>query len=129
MHFAYLRDPLFLVCVAIYFLHRALAAYDLSAPLLRGYLNDVICAAFWVPIMLAGERALGLRATDGPPLPHEVAIPVVIWAFVFEVLLPRIETFRGLAIADPLDVVCYAGGALAAMVWWNWWYKAPAAAN
>jgi hypothetical protein len=123
-----LRDPLFVACVAIYFVHRALAAYDLSTPLLRGYLNDVICAAFWVPIMLAGERWLGLRATEGPPLPHEVAIPVVIWALVFEVILPQTATFHGLAIADPVDVVCYAAGALGAMAFWRWWYTSPSPA-
>jgi hypothetical protein len=125
MRFGYLKDPLFLACVAIYFAHRGLAAYGLSLPLLKAYLNDVICAAFWVPIMLAGERLLGVRATDGPPQPHEVAIPILIWAIVFEVVLPRLELFRDRAIADPLDVPAYTSGALGAMLFWRWWYGAP----
>jgi hypothetical protein len=121
-----LRDPLFLVCFALYFVHRAAAAYGYSTPLLQAYFNDVICAAFWVPIMLAGERALGLRRHDDPPWPHEVVIPVLVWAIVFELWLPYTQMFRGLAIADPVDVACYAGGALAAMLCWRWWYAAPA---
>ena len=50
--FAYLRDPLFLVCFIAYWIHSGLVAHGTSTPLFRNHLNDLICVPFWVPIML-----------------------------------------------------------------------------
>ena len=122
MPFAYLRDPLFLACFFAYWVHKLLANYGYSTPLLRSYLNDVICIPFWIPIMLWAQRVLRLRNHDGPPQPHEIVIPLVIWAAVFEVILPATSTFHGKAVPDPLDVLCYAGGALVAASFWRWRY-------
>ena len=51
MPFAYLRDPLFLVCFVAYWTHRWLAAHGWSTPVAAAHLNDVICVPFFVPIM------------------------------------------------------------------------------
>ena len=123
MAFRYLRDPLFLVCFSAYWVHRILRILELSTPLLRGYLNDVICIPFWLPIMLWAERRLGLRQHDDPPHTFEIVIPLVIWTVVFEVVLPTTETFTGLAVPDPNDVLCYALGGFVSAQFWQWWYR------
>ena len=118
MPFAYLRDPLFLLCFAGYWCHRLLAAYGLSTPWLRAYFNDLICLPFWVPLMLWVQRIAGLRTHDNPPSAIELVVPLVLWATVFEVLLPATPTWTGLAVPDPRDVLCYAaGGLISAWVW------------
>jgi hypothetical protein len=121
--FRYLKDPLFLVCFSAYCVHRVLKTHDLSTPLLCSYLNDVICIPFWIPIMLWGERKLGFRQHDDPPSALEIVIPLVIWAIVFEVVLPSTDTFAGLAVPDPNDVLCYALGGFVAARFWQWWYR------
>jgi hypothetical protein len=122
MKFGYLRDPLFLACFAGYWLHRLLAWQDLSHPWLRAYGNDLICLPFWTPLLVWVQRRVGLRDHDGPPTAVELAIPLVIWAAVFEVLLPATATWNGLAFPDPVDVLCYAAGGLAAALFWRWRY-------
>jgi hypothetical protein len=123
--FAYLRDPLFLACFAVYFAHRWLARSGLSPDWLRFYLNDVICLPFWVPMMLWAARVLRLRNHDGVPRPTELVIPLVLWAAVLEVILPATPAWSGRAFADPYDVLCYAAGGLVSLWVWNWWYAAP----
>ncbi len=121
--FAYLRDPLFLVCLIVYFGHRALAAQDYSTPWLRAYLNDVICLPFWVPMILWGQRVLRLRTHDGLPTPLELIVPLVVWSLAFEVFLPNLEGWRTIAFPDPGDIVSYAAGGLGAAIFWRWWYQ------
>ena len=121
--FAYLRDPLFLLCLGIYFAHRWAVSQGLSTPWLRSYVNDLICLPFWVPMMLWLQRVWGLRNHDDPPQPTELVIPLLIWATVFEVMLPSTRTWSGLAFPDPADVLCYALGGLVSVLFWNWWYR------
>jgi len=120
--FGYLKDPLFLVCFAAYWVNWSLEGYGVRVPLLRSYLNDLICIPFWIPIMLWVNRKLGLRRHDAPPLGHEIVIPMLLWAVVFEVVLPATHGWAGLAFADPYDVLCYALGACAGALFWAWWY-------
>jgi hypothetical protein len=124
MPYRYLRDPLFLLCLALYLTHRLNLAGTASSAFLRSYLNDLICIPFWVPILLWFLRQAGLRKDEGPPRSHEILIPLIIWSVVFEILLPHLAPFRGLAVADHLDVLCYAAGALLAALFWKWWYGA-----
>jgi hypothetical protein len=49
-------------------------------------------------------------------------IPLVLWSWLFEVVLPRTELFGRYCVADPADVFYYAVGALGAAVFWRWWY-------
>jgi hypothetical protein len=120
--FRYLKDPLFLACFSAYWLHRILSSCGMSTPLLRSYLNDAICIPFWIPIVLWVQRRLGVRRHDGPPQGHEVVIPLLILALVFEVILPATRAWSGLAAADPNDVLCYAAGGLGAAYFWTSWY-------
>ncbi len=123
MRFRYLKDPLFLACFSAYFLHRCLRSYGFSTPFLRAHLNDLICIPFWVPIMLWAHRRLGLRRHDGPPEGFEIVIPLLIWSFLFEVLIPARREWSIPAVADPYDVLSYCVGALAAAVLWRAYYR------
>lgn len=123
MPFRYLSDPLFLACFFAYWVNRLLEARGMSAPVFRGYLNDLICIPFWIPILVWVQRRLRLRRHDAPPQSYEIAIPLVIWAAVFEVILPTTPTWAGLAVPDPNDVLCYALGGLVAVHFWGWWYR------
>jgi hypothetical protein len=118
MRFGYLRDPLFLACLVLYLVNRFVLKPFTSIEFFHSYLNDLICIPFWVPIMLFLLRKVGLRREDGPPEAHEVLIPLIGWAYFFEVYLPGVPRFQGLAIADPADVFFYAAGALLASMFW-----------
>ncbi|MBN9521845.1 hypothetical protein J0H58_25570 [bacterium] len=124
MRFRYLRDPLFVACVAVYLVNRFVLKPAWEVEFVHAHLNDLICVPFWVPVMLWGERRLGLRSHDGPPEPVEIIIPLVLWAWVFEVILPRTAAFGRYCVADHRDVLYYAAGALGGAVFWRWWYGA-----
>jgi hypothetical protein len=123
--FTYLRDPLFLVCFVAYWVHRWLAAYGMSTPLLRGHLNDLICIPFWVPIMLWISRRLRLRRHDSPPDAVEIILPLLIFSALFEVVIPAQRAWRVPTYADPYDVLSYCIGALASAAFWRWYYRRP----
>lgn len=122
MPFGYWRDPLFVGVVVLYFINRFVLKPFLPNVVSEGYVNDLICIPFWVPIMVWGMRRVGWRDDDDPPRIEEVVIPLIVWAAVFELWLPRTAVFAGVAVNDPVDIVCYAAGALGAMVFWGWWY-------
>jgi len=122
MKFKYLRDPLFLFCVGLYFTNRLLLKPQMSNNFLRCHLNDLICIPFWVPIMLLLMRIFRLRRDDGPPESHEIVVPLVLWSAIFELWLPRTSFFAGLAVADYLDILWYAIGAVAAAFFWRGYY-------
>ncbi len=129
MPFAYLKDPLFLACFALYWCHRVARGVGWTTPILSAYLNDVICVAFWLPIMLWVHRRIRVRLHDGPPEGFEIVIPATIWAMVFEVALPATPWWRNAAVADPNDVLCYFAGGLFAMLFWQWRYGRAAAST
>ena len=120
--FRYCLDPLFLACFGAYWLNRLVIKPHTHAVFPHAYWNDLICLPFWVPIMLGLQRAARLRSHDAPPLPAEILIPLVLWSWAFEVWLPSSPLGQGWCTADPRDVVCYSVGALAAGVFWQWWY-------
>ncbi len=121
--FGYLRDPLFISCVATYalnrFVLRPLFPPD-RVPFLHEHFNDLICIPFWLPGVVLIYRKLGLRKHDLPPTCGEILAHLVIWSIWFEVLGPRIPPFRGHTVADPWDVAYYSVGALGAAIVWNW---------
>lgn len=121
--FAYLRDPLFLVCLMAYFGHRWLAACGYSTPWLRAYLNDVLCIPFWVPMILWGQRVLRRRSHDRLPTAIDLVVPLVVWSLAFEVILPNWQGWANIAFPDPGDIVSYAAGGLGAAIFWRWWYQ------
>lgn len=122
MHFRYLLDPLFLSCVLLYFVNRLILKSIWQTGFVHEHLNDLICIPFWVPIMLWVERHLRLRRDDSPPDVIEVIIPLLIWSWVFEIILPRTEMFSHYCTADTWDIVYYSLGAVGATIVWRWWY-------
>lgn len=122
MPFLFGRDPLFLACVAVYFLNRFVLKQIWSSGFVHEHLNDVLCIPFWVPIMIALQKRCGLRDTDGPPTTMEIIIPLVIWSWLFEIVLPATRIMGDLCVADYRDILAYAFGALVAGVIWRWWY-------
>ena len=122
MTFAYLRDPLFLCCVGAYGINRTAEDFGWSHWFLRGYLNDLLCMGFWMPILMFGLRGFGLRASNLPPTKQEIAIAFLVWSTMFEVWLPSTRRFAGLTISDPWDIVCYAAGGILASLWWTHYY-------
>lgn len=114
------RDPLFLGSVALYALNRWVLKPCTSIELCHSYLNDLICIPFWVPVLVSLLRWCRLRPDPGPPAGAEVLVPLVLWSIVFEIVLPQLGPFRGIAIADPIDVLCYAAGALVGAAYWRW---------
>ena len=123
MCFRYLRDPLFVFCLALYAINRWILKSYFPNEFSQGYLNDLICLPFWVPIMLFMMKKLHMRRYDGPPTGAELLIPLILWSWLFEVYLPGVELFKGVATADHLDVLCYADGGLVGAVFWRVWYR------
>ena len=123
MPYKYLRDPLFLFCLVLYFINRWILKPHFAMPFLHNSLNDLICIPFWVPIMLWEMRKTGLRSDDAPPQWYEIIIPLIVWSIVFEIIVPQIPFFRHLAIADPEDIMYYTLGAFAASLFWRVWYS------
>ena len=123
MRFKYLRDPLFVICVALYIANRCVLEPLLPFAFLDCYVNDLICIPFWVPIMLAGMRQCRVRCDDAPPKSHEILIPLIVWSIVFECWLPHSNLLSAFVVADHLDVMCYVVGALVAGVFWKHYYQ------
>jgi hypothetical protein len=123
MPYKFLRDPLFIFCIGLYFVNRWCLKPLFSAEFFHSYLNDLICIPFWVPIMLWAMHKVGVRPEDDPPRWYEIVIPLIVSSVVFEMLVPHMERYRRLSHADPLDVLCYACGALFASWFWRIWYS------
>jgi hypothetical protein len=123
MRFAYLRDPLFVFCVVAYLANRWIFKTFFPNWFSFGYLNDLICVPFWVPIMLFLMRIIRLRSNDAPPEVWEIIIPLIIWSWAFEIFLPHTRFFKRFETADYMDILCYSAGALFAALFWNIWYR------
>ncbi len=122
MPFRYLRDPLFLACVAAYFVNRWLIKPQVTGGFFHTSFNDLICIPFWVTPLVWITRRTGLRNHDRRPGGVELLMPLIVWSFVFEVWLPQTAAFRAVSTADPFDIFWYTCGALAASLFWDWWY-------
>ena len=119
MRYRYLKDPLFVFCLFLYFTNRWLIKPHFPNEFSRDHLNDLICLPFWIPIMLFLMRKGGLRSDDRPPQSYEILIPLILWSWVFEVFLPRLSFFKGLATSDHVDILCYTVGAVVASIFWR----------
>ena len=129
MRFLYFRDPLFLICVLTYFVNRLVLKSVWKEGFVHEHLNDLICIPFWVPIMLFAQRKLGLRDGDDSPRPGELVIPLIVWSWLFEIILPATALFGDACVADYMDIFWYALGALGAAVFWRWWYGVATSAS
>ena len=119
MRFRYLRDPLFLICAALFAVNRFVIEPATDIRFFHSHFNDLICVPFLVPVMLAAARAMGLRRHDGKPLTHEVVVPLLVWSILFEIVFPRHPFWARWVTPDPHDVLCYVIGAAVALTWWN----------
>ncbi len=68
------------------------------------------------------HRDVSWRSHDRRPDVIEIGIPLIMFAAVFEVILPSTAMFRNKAIADPYDVQCYVLGAIVANGLWQRMY-------
>jgi hypothetical protein len=64
-----------------------------------------------------------MRHTDCSPRPGELIIPLIIWSWVFEIILPGIDGLGDRFIADHLDILYYSLGALLAGLFWKSFYN------
>ena len=120
--FAYLRDPVFLTGLALYAVNRLLIKPHLQAysPFFHGHLDDCLVVPVLLPIFLLVYRQLGLRPDDAPPRWWEIAGHVAAWSLFFKGVGPAL--FHR-SVADPIDLLCYAGGGLVA---WRLWRRSAA---
>lgn len=119
MRFRFLRDPMFLFCLILYFLNRWVLEPLHPGTFFPNHLNDLICIPVWVPIMISLARWLRIRPDDSPPTTYEIVVPLILWSVIFELWLPVTSRWKNSAIADPLDVVYYVLGAIVAAVVWR----------
>ena len=112
--FRYILDPVFLASLAIYWINRLILKPHFQFRFLHDHLNDLLCVAVWVPIVLLIQRKLKLRDHDDPPAAMEILIPLLIWSWIFEVALPMNTLGRSWCTPDPSDIAWYIVGALGA---------------
>jgi hypothetical protein len=123
MSFRYWRDPLFLICCGLYFVNRWGIKVLVPGGFFHEHFNDLICIPVFVPIMLFVMRKLGLRRWDESPAFHEIVIPLIVWSLLFEVVLPRNESWGRGMTADHQDVVYYTLGGFLASLFWTFFYS------
>jgi hypothetical protein len=114
--FGYGRDPLCLAACALYALNRFWLRAHIGGPFLTGYFNDLLLIPAALPLLLWAQRRLGVRETDAQPRWTEIGLHLAVWAFIAEVIMPRLSAH---ATGDWRDVVAYGVGAVAAGCWWQ----------
>jgi hypothetical protein len=114
--FRYSFDPLCLLASGCYAVNRWLIPVALKGAFLRGHFADVLLIPAALPPMLWVQRRVGLRTADEAPAWGEIFLHVVVWSLAAEVVAPHLFTR---ATGDVWDVVAYAGGALAAGLFWQ----------
>ena len=126
MPFRFLRDPLFIFCVTLYFVNRIfLKPYFNGGSIgafLHGSLNDLICIPVWVTTLVWLMHKTGGRKSSAPPQGMEILLPLVLWSWLFEMVLPQTNYFQRFATSDPQDILCYTLGALIASLFWKCYY-------
>ena len=116
--FLYLRDRVFITCVALYAANRWLVKPSLPSGevFFRGYFNDLLVVPCALPPLLYLHRRLSLRRTDAPPGAGEIALHLLVWSVFFEILAPHLVSS---ARADAWDVIAYCAGGLGCWLIWN----------
>jgi hypothetical protein len=114
--FLYWRDPLCLAGCACYALNRWALKPVLDWRFLHSHFNDLLLIPCALPIGLWLQRHLNLRRHNGWPSSGEILFHLILWALVCEWLGPYL---MHQVTGDPLDVIAYAAGALAAWLWWT----------
>ncbi|RIJ37664.1 magnesium citrate secondary transporter [Pontibacter oryzae] len=103
-----IRQPYFLLCLALFMLNQLLEWQQLYIRPLYSYLDDLLCLPLSLTIVLAAERAYFLNPAFILPKSH-ILLAIFLFSIVFELVLP----FCSLAYtADFLDVVAYGFGGI-----------------
>lgn len=102
-----LFDPVFSCYCLMYAINRLSRAAGAPLPLMNGWLSDFLFVPVVCHIALVLTRYLLRKPEYKYPLKYIVAVAVYSSVF-FELILPAVSSK---AIADPLDVVAYMGGA------------------
>ncbi len=112
------RDALWLASVALVVLNKVWIKPNFSGVLWHSFLNDLLCLPVWMPFCVWAFARLKLRDSS-PPRALEIAVCLLFWSIVFEVVLPRTTIFGRFGPGDPLDVLAYAIGGFFGWLWWQ----------
>ncbi|WP_162054045.1 hypothetical protein [Pontibacter pamirensis] len=118
-----LQHPLFVICILLFCLNRALEQAQVYVWPLYAYLDDVLCMPLTLGIILTVQRVYFQNQSMTIPVRH-IIFAVAAFSVCFELLLPL---YKLLYTADVLDVVAYALGAFAFHHSMNKPLQAPAA--
>lgn len=121
--FRYARDPLCWIACGCYAVNRWALPAALKTAFLRHHFNDLLFIPAALPLMLWLQRRLGLRQADAFPAWREVLLHLALWSLAAEVVGPRLFAR---ATGDAWDVLAYAVGAAAALVFWQLAARRPA---
>ena len=115
--FRYAFDPVCVGACALYALNRFAIKPHTGPGFLHSHFNDVLTIPAALPLMIWVYRIFGFRSGDEPPSAREIAAHTLLWAVICEGVGPRMMPRYG--VADWLDVVAYAAGAVLAWGIWN----------
>ena len=124
--FGYLHDRLFGLSLAAYALNRLVILPHLGGlvrarvswawPFLHGHFDDLLLIPVALPVVLWLQKITGLRPHDRPPGWSEMLGHLAVWSLMAKVVGPF---WLHIGVADPWDLLCFAGGGVAAMLWWH----------
>ena len=109
-------DPLFLLSSSLYALNRWGLKPRLHNAFLHDHFNDLLLIPCALPPLLLIQRWLRLRQDDQVPKVGEIALYLLVWSILFEVIGPRIMPWT---VGDPWDVMAYVVGGVLAGLWWH----------
>lgn len=118
-----LQHPLFIICILLFCLNRALEQAQVYIWPLYAYLDDLLCMPLTLGLILAVQRAYFQNQSMTIPVRH-IILAVAAFSVCFELLLPL---YRPLYTGDVLDIVAYCLGALAFHQLMNKPLRAPTA--
>lgn len=111
-----MRDGLFLLACSLYAINRWVVIPHVHSAFLRYHFNDLLLMPCALPPLLLLQRWLRLRPHDQMPTWGEIALYLLVWSVLFEVIGPHLMRR---ATGDPWDVVAYVVGGILAGLWWN----------
>jgi hypothetical protein len=124
--FCYLHDQLFIFALAAYALNRLLIRPHLGWffhshaewlwPFLHSHFDDLLLMPAALPVILWLQRLLNLRRHDRPPGWLEMFAHLALWSVMCKIVGPL---YLHIGVADPWDLPFFAGGGIAACLWWN----------
>jgi len=124
--FGYLHDRLFGISLAAYAVNRLVILPHLSGfihsrlpwawPFLHSHFDDSLMMPAALPVVLWIQRRTRLRQHDRPPSWLEMLFHLGVWSVMCKIVGPF---YCHIGVADPWDILCFAGGGLAAWLWWN----------